>query len=268
MIEIIKKIAKDSGKIIMSYKKGELDIKNKTGPLDFVTKADIEADKFIQSELKKNFPKDLILSEENTNIPENYNGRVWMVDPLDGTRSFINGYDSFSVMIGLCVDGKPILGVVYAPARKELYFAQAGKGAYFEKDGKEKKLQVSNVEEITKAIMVTRIGKEPRIVDSIIEHLPVKEIIPESSVGLKLGMISKGKADMHINSNFKAHKWDTCAPQIILEESGGIVTDFYGKPLDYTQKSLQWKESFVASNYKLHLELLKYLKEKNKEIFK
>jgi len=85
--------------------------------------------------------------------------------------------------------------------------------------------------------------------------------IPESSVGIKLGLIASGKADFHVNTNFRVSKWDTCAPQIILEEAGGKITDLYGHPLDYNQSENKLLNSFVASNRVLHKSIIEKIKE-------
>ena len=123
MVKKIINIAKEAGKIILKYYSKDLEasIKDKI-PYNFVTKADIESDKYIRQRLQKEFPGDYMLSEENKNIPPKYSGRVWMIDPLDGTKDFVNKGSGFSVMIGLCDNGKPILGAVYAPDKDLLYY--------------------------------------------------------------------------------------------------------------------------------------------------
>lgn len=261
MLEKIIDIAKEAGKILMKYYSQELEVSTKKDDYDFVTKADIEADEYIRKRLKKEFPNDEILSEENTDIPVDYSGRVWMVDPLDGTKDFINKGSGFSVMIGLCEDGKPTLGVVYAPSRNLLYYAEKGKGAYMEQKGKHSKLKVSEIKELSESRLVIRIKHgEERESDKFTNSLEVKEKIPESSVGLKLGKIALGEAELQIGSNFRASKWDTCAPQIILEEAGGIMTDFKGNKLDYKQKALNWDPLYVAANCKtIHQEIIEKL---------
>ena len=209
------------------------------------------------------FPGDAFLSEEK-GMTGSDSARVWMIDPLDGTKDFKNGGNGFSVMIGLCEYGKPVLGVVYAPAKKILYSGEKGKGSYVRIDNKTIKLKVSDTSNIHESIMVTRIAAgERREEDKLEELFSVKEKLPESSVGIKLGLIASNKAEFHVNLNFLANKWDTCAPQIILEEAGGKVTDFDGNSLDYSQKENRWLKSFVASNGVLHKKILNELKKFN-----
>ena len=177
-----------------------------------------------------------------------------MIDPLDGTKDFKNNGEGFSVMIGLYDKGKPILGVVYAPAKDLLYYAEKNKGAYMiEKNGPTQKLQVRNMDNLTDSRMVTRfIQGESRPGDQLIDHFDVEEKIPESSIGIKLGLIARGNAEIHINTNFRAHKWDVCAPQIILEEAGGKLTDLDGREINYESETNKLLNSFVATNKLLH----------------
>ena len=188
MIKKIINIAKEASKIIMKYYSKDLRVSTKgKDPYNFVTKADIKSDNYIRQRLQEEFPGDYMLSEENKNIPPEYSGRVWIIDPLDGTKDFVNKGSGFSVMIGLCDNGKPILGVVYAPAKDLLYYAEKGKGAYMEKDGVLSQIHVNDITRLNQARMITRIAHgEARPLDKMINNFKVKEIIPESSIGLKL----------------------------------------------------------------------------------
>jgi len=268
MIEEVKAIAKEAGSIILHYynqNRDQLNIKTKSDEFDFVTVADQKADDFIRSALAKEFPDDLILSEESNNIPKDFTGNVWMVDPLDGTKEFVYGGDSFSVMIGLCKDGIPVLGVVYWPTKDTLYYAQKGKGAYVIHNSKTnttpKEMHVSTVNKISNAHIVKRFqrGNEQEL-DPIIESIKTKAHTRISSVGIRTGLVCEARADFNIMGGPKASKWDTCAPQIILEEAGGKITDLDGNPLNYKQESLKWKKAFTVSNGYLHEEIIELTK--------
>lgn len=261
MLEKIINIAVGAGEILMNFRKEGFRTQTKSDSFDFVTSADLKSEEYILKRLSEEFPNDSILSEEKGRIGNNAS-HVWMVDPLDGTKDFKNGGTGFSIMIGLCQYGKPVLGVVYAPVKDLLYFAQQGRGAYLRINGKDQKLHVSKIKYLKDAKMVTRVGGgEKREDDKLTDFFEVKEKNPESSVGIKLGLIAECKADLHISSNARASKWDTCAPQIILEEAGGKVTDLYGNPLNYNQPDSLWKISFVASNRILHKSVIKRIKE-------
>lgn len=251
MLEKIIEIATKAGAIIMDIREKGFETQTKGDSFDFVTSADLASEKYIIEELRKEFPNDSILSEEEGKIGNN-NSRIWMVDPLDGTKDFKNGGNGFSVMIGLCIDGEPSLGVVFAPAKGKglLYFAEKNKGAYLRIGGKEQKLQVNKISDLNNARMVIRImdTEKRKENDELADFFNVKEKISESSVGLKAGLIAKQEAEFFVSSNPRTSKWDTCAPQIILEEAGGKMTDQEGKPLNYSQADNLWGFVFIASN--------------------
>lgn len=264
MINQIIQIAKEAGDILLKYYKKDIKIDTKADATDYVTIADREADEFIQSKLKELFPNDKILSEENENRPDDYMGRVWMVDPLDGTKYFIKHKEDFSVMIGLCVDGKPVLGVVYAPILDDLYYAEKGKGSFLVHEGKTKKLQVNTISNFEEASCITRgVKVDKRPLDIISEDLNPKKVYERGSVGIKLGVIAKGEVEFHISSNVKTSKWDICAPQIILEEAGGIVKNLEGNDIDYIRKEVRLIESFRGSNKVLADKIQEHLNKYN-----
>lgn len=261
-LKVIVDIAKEAGKILLKYHKKKYKIKNKD-KYDFLTTADKESNEYIVKRLRKEFPKDFVLAEESKKNKINYSKRVWMVDPLDGTKNFINNGDGFSVMIGLCINGAPELGVVYAPIKKILYYAKKRKGAYGETRGKKFKLKVGNISNLKDTRLVVRdtsgeSNPEERPLDKVLDELVVRERIPSVSIGLKFGLIAEDKADVNVMTNLRGSKWDTCAPQVILEEAGGLVTDLSGNPLDYKQKSLRWENFFIgSSNQILHDKIIK-----------
>lgn len=262
VIEEIIKIARNAGKIHMRYYKCDIDIMHKNNDrYDHLTIADIESEKYIKNKISKLFPDDFILSEESEEGDIDYSKRVWMVDPLDGTKDYTAHNGAFSVLIGLCVNGVPILGVVYAAAHDILWYAEKGKGSFRIKNGNNEKVHVSTISELSEAVHITKNPHgENRPLDILIDKLKVKENRMEGSVGIKLSRIASGEGDLHVNTNFRCSKWDTCAPQIILEEAGGKVTDIDGKPLDYKQIGLKWQRSFVGTNGKLHEIVLKNIK--------
>ncbi len=253
IIESVISIAVQAGKIVMEAKKKGFAYETKSHSFDFVTTADLKSEKYIISQLQKKFPNYTIISEEKGIISGKNRDYVWYVDPLDGTKDFKNKGKGFAIMIGLCHKNKPVLGVVYGPAQKILYYGNKGKGSYVKINGKTSRLLVSGVSNLKNSTMVIRIKDIEKRKEDIFERLfKVKKKISESSVGLKLGLIGRQKADFHIHANSRASKWDTCAPQIILEQAGGKITDLYGKKLDYGQTDNNWKYSFVASNNILH----------------
>ncbi len=251
--------AKAGGEVLMRYYRGAYDVTMKNDDaFDPVTTADLESERLITKMLNEAFPGHRVLAEEESNDVADFSGFVWFVDPLDGTKEFVAHGDGFSVMIGLCKDGEPVLGVVYAPVQEALYCAEKGKGTYRLVDGEYRRLHVDGLDDLSQARHVDRkkAGKEQRPGDRLVESLPVREHIRESSIGLKLGLIAEQKAELHVNVNMRASKWDTCGPQVIIEEAGGRITDIDGEPLDYTKPAVRWERSFVASNGVLHEKII------------
>lgn len=262
-IQIIISIAEHAASIVLSHFKRQLDISTKNNDaFNFLTQADKQSNQYIRDELKRVFPRDKLLLEETAERPSSYEGRVWMVDPLDGTKEFINGGDHFAVMIGLCVDGQPILGCVVRPTTGDVFWAEKGKGAYkLPNGGTDQRLRVDDVADFSQARAIVSIAHgELRSADKLLNSLPIKEAIPGASLGLRATDIAERKAEFFVNTNMRACKWDSCAPQIILEEAGGTVTDMYGKPLDYLQSDHHWKNSFVGSNTALHTTVVDRIK--------
>lgn len=262
LVEKVLKITEQANEVLMKYFQQILRVDYKKDEFDPVTVADRESDNFIREQLQKEFPDDVILSEENDTIPNDYMRRVWMVDPLNGTKSFIKGKDTFAIVIGLVENGVLIFGCVTLPAQGKTFYAERGKGAFQEVNGKFEQIHTSPVHEIKEARAITR---EPsgdiRPIEEKLSLIPFSQIIEEGS-GAKLCMIAKGDAEVHINTNFRAGKWDIAAPQIILEEAGGVVSDLDGKPIDYKDGIISLERSFVASaNKELHEKIIKELAE-------
>jgi 3'(2'), 5'-bisphosphate nucleotidase len=256
-------IAERAGLILLKHHGQDVETQYKGGDaFDPVTLADMESDVLIRKLLSESFSGDLILSEENPDIPTNYEGRVWLVDPLDATKEYKAGGDGYSVHIGLWENNRLVLGVVSAPARKMVWYAERGNGAFLRTENGTDALHTSGIMDIAQARMITRNPTaDIRPLDELTDRLSVRERLPEGSVGIKLSRIAQGEAEIHLNTNFRASKWDTGAPQVILEEAGGVITDLDGNPLDYTQEGSVWTRSFVASaNRELHERVLEAIK--------
>lgn len=270
MIEKVIRIAKEAGKILLSYYQKNLNITDKgVEGQDPVTEADMASHHFITTRLQEEFPEDQILSEESSDTKIDFSGRVWIIDPLDGTKQFINHHDTFSVVMGLCVDGIPTVGVVFIPTRNILYFAEVGKGAYLLKEEVKNKLTVSKTERLSEAILFIKSpSKRFRPLDQSILKLSTKTKILGGSFAMKLGEIAEGKADLYVHPSQKLGKWDTGGSQIILTEAGGKITDINGATLNYKQESNFWENSVVASNKIIHEEVISKLKQNFLEIKK
>ena len=249
-LKIIAQLAEQAGEILKKYHQTALDVEYKKDEFDPVSIADRESDELLRAGIVATFPDDEILSEENPLLPGSYEGRVWMIDPLDDTKGYLAGRDTSSIMIGLLDKGRPVLGVVYLPFRDEWYYGEAGKGSYRVKDGKTTRLQVPTTSQIDEAVLVGRnpsTAGDVRPIEEAVAQLGFKSTVAEGSVGAKIGLIAAGEADAHVHTNLKAGKWDTLAAELILNEAGGAMCDVDGKPLDYTKPESGWNRYFMAA---------------------
>jgi 3'(2'), 5'-bisphosphate nucleotidase len=263
-------LAREAGAAILDYYDRPVRIERKVDAdeqTEPVTQADRTANEMIVSGLKREFPDDGILAEESIDTERRLTKRrVWMVDPMDGTSGFIARDGDFAVQIGLAVDGRSVLGVVYQPLADVLYRAVEGAGAWVERKGFEvERAYVSDEQELTNMRMaVSRSHRSPRM-GGVIKALGIKEEVQRGSVGIKIGLIVERQCDLYVHLSSRTKQWDTCAPEAILREAGGILTDLFGYPLSYNNVDLQNRNGLVASNKAAHqhiiMELAPLLKE-------
>lgn len=259
-------IAQKAGSAILRhYSSSEIISETKIGVderTEPVTAADVEASKIIVDGLTKSFPGDAVLSEEETDEIDGRmaNERVWIVDPIDGTSGFIKKDDDFAVQIGLAEAGKPVVGVVFLPARNILYFASSREGAFVQAGGTPRPLAVSGKTAFGEMdIAVSRDHRSPKM-SRIIQSFGLRSEIGRGSVGIKIGMIAERVCDMYIHLSHRTKFWDTCAPQIILEEAGGRITDLFGASFRYDLSHVMNLNGIVATNRHIHDETIERLR--------
>ncbi len=265
-LETAVEIAKIAGAVILEFYALEIVAEEKYGIDNFsepVTIADRTASKIIVERLAETFPDDGILSEEET---DDFKTRlesdsVWIIDPLDGTRGFINQDGDFAVQIGLAEKGEAVLGVVFAPFQKKLYYASKGNGAFvIEDENLPRRLKVSELTDFSKMnIAVSRNHRSPKMSD-IFKEFRFQNEIQRGSVGIKIGLIAEQIADLYIHLSPRTKFWDSCAPQIILEEAGGKLTDLFGEKIRYDLKDVQNHNGILATNGVIHDKTLEHLK--------
>lgn len=244
------KIATEAGEISKDFYNENYSIEEKLDKSP-VTEADKKINEFICEKLSRfNYP---ILSEE---AEDDFQKReqseyVWIIDPLDGTKDFIQKTDEFSIIIGLAKNGVPILGVIFAPMLDELYFAEKNKGAFLIKNGKKKKISVSKNQLQGGRIFVSRnhLGEWEQEIAK--KHEMQK--VTMGSAGLKICKVASGEAELYINSGNKSSEWDICAGDVLLQEAGGLITDINNEKIVYNKKDVKLRSGYVASNKKFQL---------------
>lgn len=218
-----------------------------------VTLADRAASDLIVGGLAQAFPDDVIISEERADDPARLRARrVWYIDPIDGTKDFIRGSEGFAVMIGLCVDGAPVMGVVHQPRGGRTFWATPA-GAWTQAPGgPPTPLHVSNVSDPAHIRLVASKSHRTETIDRVKELLGISDELNIGSVGLKLCLIALGERDLYVNPWPKCKAWDTCGPEAILARAGGRLTDTHGAPLRYDVASLGREQGLIASNGLVH----------------
>jgi 3'(2'),5'-bisphosphate nucleotidase len=228
-----------------------------------VTVADRDASRIIVEGIAAVFPDDGILSEEETDDLHLRlsKRRVWIIDPIDGTAGFVSHDGDFGVQIGLAEQGVPILGVVYLPFHDALSYAIKGEGSFIVTGGGDPvQTQTSSKRDFRTMTVAASRHHHSRRMTRIIKHFEFGGIASRGSVGLKVGLIADQTCDIYISPGPRTKMWDTCAPQIILEEAGGRFTDLFGYPLLYDSADLQNRNGLLATNGAAHASAVEHLR--------
>ena len=209
----------------------------------FVTNADFTSNTHIVSTLEQIFPADGILSEELPLDPLlSKKRRIWVLDPLDGTHPFIHGQRDFSILLALCIGGRPIFSIMFYPALDYLFLARKGQGASLG----EKVLRVSEARQFRPNSIRVRglaLPPAPYLTDTTLDSGP--SVIRLVNAEIDGVLLKSGKMG----------EWDIAAPSLVIEESGGLVSDEKGQPIQFGTGRIAF-QYFVASNGFLHQQVL------------
>ncbi|MEE8175610.1 MAG: 3'(2'),5'-bisphosphate nucleotidase CysQ [Gemmatimonadota bacterium] len=238
------------------YESDDLEVREKAGPgqdiggspdvgpgqvTDPVTRADHASNDAIL-ELLATRSGEPVLSEESP-APADRSGRLWVVDPLDGTKEFISRNGEFSVMVGLAVGGEARLGAVYEPAAARLYLGIAGGAAWTvahpERDARASPLRIDGSPGQPLRLIRSRSHPDAalaRLEERLEERPGGVRIVLSGSVGIKCASVARGGADLYVHPVPYLKEWDTCAPEAVLRGAGGRVTDCRGMALRYGKR--------------------------------
>ncbi|WP_423063967.1 3'(2'),5'-bisphosphate nucleotidase CysQ [Candidiatus Paracoxiella cheracis] len=242
-------LAKEAGAGILNYYGQSSDQLNVSRKQDntVLTEADLSAHEIIQTGLKQLTPDIPLVSEEDVIAPYSTRSqwsRYWLVDPLDGTRGFIENRDEFTVNIALIQHRRPVVGIVYAPVMKLLYFAVQGEGAYKQiADQDPEAIRVSRMNWQSFRVLLGHYLHSSRLLN-LFKDIHECHIIRLNS-SLKFCWIAEGRGDIYPRFG-ETSEWDTAASQCILEEAGGVIVDFDGEALQYNTKDSLVNPPFVA----------------------
>lgn len=258
-LEVAIRLAREAGEIIRTFYDVPPTVRWKD-PTEPVTEADRAVNAYLVRQFSQLFPDDGVLAEESKDDLRRLDKkRVWIIDPMDGTAEFIAHNGEFCIMIGLADAGEPVVGVVYQPIDRALYAASLGAGGFLEVEDERIQLAVSDVDQIADFRLVVSRSHRVPLTDAIMSGMGLKKERSIGSVGLKIGLIARGQAELYVHPNAGTKEWDTCAPDIIVRESGGIMTDCFNRPLRYNQPDVVRHYGLLSSNGTKHDEVAEIL---------
>ena len=226
-IEPIIKLIKEAGTLF----KPPHDVATK-GPADFVSEIDISVQEFIYKQLNKWYPKIQFLGEENNQHHANLQELCWVLDPVDGTTNLIHDYRFSAISLALIKNYEPILGIIYQPYTKELFYASKDNGAYL--NGQ--RIHVSQETQLKNSLIA--IGTSPYYRSEADDNFELFKTIYKNcvdirrsgSASLDLAWCACGRLEAYLERKLKI--WDYAAGMIIIKEAGGLVVDYQGQPLE------------------------------------
>ncbi|MBW4467241.1 MAG: inositol monophosphatase family protein [Pegethrix bostrychoides GSE-TBD4-15B] len=214
------------------------------GKQDYFTDVDRALDQQIAAGLATLFPADPVITEEN---PDSWPAfgksahRLWLIDPLDGTDDFIQGSDDYVIMMGLSVEHQPVLGWLYAPVSRQLYYGGAEVGLYqAEAEATPVPLQPSPPTPPSPSFCPILIGHKDRkrFGAALTRQIPAAQFAYVGSFGLKVMQVILGRAGLYVYFNRRVKLWDTAGPLALAKAAGLVCCDLEGEPLRFTPDSI------------------------------
>jgi myo-inositol-1(or 4)-monophosphatase len=231
--------AREAGAVVMGLFKGKYDVHEKSKN-NHVTTADLEANRIIREKIKRYFPGDGWLSEEDQDTSQRLGcSRVWVVDPIDGTREFIEGVPQFAISIGFVVDGVPKVSIVFNPAKERFYKAAAGQGAFLN----DQVIRVTPRNDIDGALLLVSRSEPQKKFQVFVDRCEIK---PVGSIAYRLAKVAGGDGDATITFR-TIHEWDICAGVLMVLEAGGSVVDGAGATMTFNHQ-LPKHRGVIAAN--------------------
>lgn len=260
MKSTIKTALLEAGKILMANFGQLKDYTVKESQSSIVTKADIDSEKKVIEIIAEKFPNHNTLGEE-TGFQNRNSEYTWIIDPLDGTSNFAAGLPWFGVIICVLKNSIPVMAGCFLPVQNEIYFAEKGKGAT--RNGKT--IKVSGETELKNILAAYSLDysdepgkteRETKVIGNLVQNI---RNLRGTNCLIDFCYTADGKLGACMNQTTKI--WDIAAPGLIIEEAGGIVTDFQGNSFDFSLNDNNYNRNFtiVCANNTLHPELIKIL---------
>jgi len=278
LIDDLKNFSWEASDILLTYSevlkksKQKFEIIKNKNVNDPVTLADLDVNNLIISRISQKY-YDInweILSEENFKVKTNYFNQnaewLWVLDPLDGTKDFIQGTENFAMHLALNHKQKPLIGVVLIPEKNELWIANGEKLWCETRNGNIHKQNMSETNTLQEMTLVTSKNHRNDELKYLTDKINFKEIVVMGSIGCKVASIIRGESDIYIALSLPGTSapkdWDFAAPEAILKAAGGAITNIHNEDLVYGKESLEHPGIVVASNNKKnHKDICAQIKE-------
>ena len=249
-LEVARHAAKLAGKLAKERFEGEKGIRFKR-PGDVVTDVDTEAEAMIFSLIREEFPDHTLVGEESASDVRADDGYAWIVDPVDGTRNYAMGLPIYSTVVGMALDGEVLVGVNYDPEREDLFEAERGGGAYLNC----KRIHVSQKTALEDSVIGFDLPYDDvgaryeldMLAQAVWPNMGTVRTIGSSALGISYA--AAGRTDLYFQHRLSP--WDMVAGILLVEESGGVVTDRNGN------RATLYSDGIIASNVDLHDEFLR-----------
>lgn len=227
-----------------------------------LTDFDLLANTRILDAIRAEFPADAILSEELADDPARLGeSRVWIVDPLDGTRDFAEGSKDYAVHVALAVAGRPVVGVVACPAFGRLYAAVAGGGSAVRSAEGARRIHVAPARSLDLSRTgITRTSMHPAL-DQFLSRTGLAAGAVPRGASLKHMLLAEGALDLCVTLHDRENEWDTAAPGLVVTEAGGMATDADGAPFRYNRADVRHRRGVLLSTGHHHAELVAIARE-------
>jgi 3'(2'), 5'-bisphosphate nucleotidase len=225
-------------------------------PASICTDADRTSQEIILAHLAATFPDDAVCAEEGTLASPSATdrSRLWVVDPIDGTRGFVMKNGEFSVMVALVANGRVVVGVVLEPALGRVTYGQFGHGCWVRTGNRlPNRCLVSRTVQLPDAVLVQSRPKKGEVPWPVTALKP-RRVVETYSAGVKLAMVARGEVDLYVNTYPNFSDWDICAGDLLVTGAGGQVTEISGVPVEYGKPDYSQHGGLLATNGRLHFD--------------
>ena len=264
LINDLRDFSWEASEILVNYSQILKDSSNKSNILQNdnveapVTLADLKVNDLIIQKINEKY-KDLdweILSEENVKeYSTKFNSNkdwIWVLDPLDGTKDFIQGTQNYAMHLALNYKQRPFIGIVLIPERQELWIANGERVWCEKRDGYVKKTDLFEKKNLQEMVLVTSKNHSNKTLKNLIEKIQFKKVVTMGSIGCKIASIVRGDSDIYICFSLPGRSspkdWDFAAPEAILRSAGGAITTLDGRELIYGKSNFAQGGVIIASN--------------------